>query len=172
MYTFSPPGTPTRQRLAKTNDSAVKTEQEPLFPQTPTKGTQTPTNVVPTIVPGGRVTLTPSPTKAKVEKSVAAQVIPTFPADEDNWYIVYHGRHGIQGLFTQWKGTEDALGPKDICQGYEYRLFRKFGDHEKAQMYWDEVNDTGVLELLREEPSNKDVFIVIKGVTPGVYTSR
>lgn len=129
----------------------------------------TPTRVAaPPIVPGGRIDLvsmapSPSPTRTVVNRQAAAP---------ETWYIVYHGRNGTQGLFNSWKGGEDSVGPKDLCQGYEHRLFRKFDDQQKAEMYWEELNESGVLDLLRDVPQRDEVFIVIKRVEPGVYTNR
>ncbi|KAE9384209.1 hypothetical protein BT96DRAFT_777149, partial [Gymnopus androsaceus JB14] len=55
---------------------------------------------------------------------------------------------------------------------YEHRLQKKFSDGNKARLYYDECVQSGVLDVLRDEPSSDEVLFVIKGARPGVYTKR
>jgi len=143
--TFSPPGSPTKAQHAR---------EEP--PQT-----------IP-VVSGGRVNLstvlpTPSPTK-----SIRSPARPSYKS----YYIVYHGRGGMQGLFDSWKGPKDDYGPEFLCDRYEHCLSRKFSDAGMARMYYEECLDSGILDVLQDAPTQDKILFVIKGAQPGVYTKR
>ncbi|KAE9391996.1 hypothetical protein BT96DRAFT_1058816 [Gymnopus androsaceus JB14] len=144
VQNFSPPATPSKPQRSRGGNSTV---------------------VV--VVPGGQVDLSKivitgtSPTKAAHQS----------PAPR-SFYIVYHGRDGGQGLFDSWKGREGHDGPDSLCDGYEHRLNRKFSSLKQAQTFYQECLDSGVLDLLRGPPTESEVFIIVKGGEPGVYTKR
>ncbi|KAE9398020.1 hypothetical protein BT96DRAFT_995206 [Gymnopus androsaceus JB14] len=138
-------------------------------PNTPAKARRTagPPTALP-IVSSGRVDLfaalpTPSPKKL---------VLSPTKTITNPYYIVYHGRGGMQGIFDSWKSRADDYGPDCLCDSYKHRLSKKFSDANKARMYYDECLESGVLDVLRDEPSSDEVLFVIKGALPGVYTKR
>ncbi|KAF9065533.1 hypothetical protein BDP27DRAFT_1188220, partial [Rhodocollybia butyracea] len=49
---------------------------------------------------------------------------------------------------------------------------KSFKGFSTAKRYYDEVHDAGILDLLKPVPVPNEVFIVIQGVHPGVYTKR
>lgn len=124
------------------------------------------------IVSGGRVNLalvTPAVTPVASPVKNVYSSPRTVP---QAYYIVYHGRGGMQGLFDGWKGPVDDIGPDSLCDGYEHRISKKFTDARKAQVYYDECKESGVLDVLQEEPTSDEILFVIKGAQPGVYTKR
>ncbi|KAF9067371.1 hypothetical protein BDP27DRAFT_1191049, partial [Rhodocollybia butyracea] len=49
---------------------------------------------------------------------------------------------------------------------------KKFDDFRTAKMYYNEVCNTGILNLLKPVPCRDEIFIVIRGVNPGIYKKR
>ncbi|KAJ4489752.1 hypothetical protein C8J55DRAFT_410293, partial [Lentinula edodes] len=55
---------------------------------------------------------------------------------------------------------------------YNHRIFKKFNDYSTAKMYYEELVEYKVLDMLQPAPEKDEVFIVIRGVRPGVYVKR
>ncbi|KAJ3871091.1 hypothetical protein F5051DRAFT_312527, partial [Lentinula edodes] len=55
---------------------------------------------------------------------------------------------------------------------YNHCIFKKFNDYPTAKMYYEELVDSKILDLLQPAPEKDEVFIVIQGVRPGVYVKR
>ncbi|KAE9401325.1 hypothetical protein BT96DRAFT_795299, partial [Gymnopus androsaceus JB14] len=55
---------------------------------------------------------------------------------------------------------------------YEHRLSKKFSDANQARLYYEECLESGVLDVLQDEPCSDEILFVIKGAQPGVYTKR
>ncbi|KAJ4489745.1 hypothetical protein C8J55DRAFT_389430, partial [Lentinula edodes] len=55
---------------------------------------------------------------------------------------------------------------------YNHRIFKKFNDYPTAKMYYEELVDSKILDMLQPAPEKDEVFIVIQGVRPGVYIKR
>lgn len=94
------------------------------------------------------------------------------PNEARPYYVVYHGREQVQGLFDHWAGPENDYGPKELCQGYVHHLYKKFYDYDMARMCYEEARESKVLDLLIKPPVPDETFIVIEGVQPGVYHKR
>lgn len=82
------------------------------------------------------------------------------------YYIVYHGKGGVQGLFSSWDDMLDGPGARGLMQDYEHHLYKKFSDYTEAQMFYE----SGMLDLLKLDPVSTEVLIVMKGIQPGVYS--
>ncbi|KAJ3832904.1 hypothetical protein F5878DRAFT_504683, partial [Lentinula raphanica] len=59
-----------------------------------------------------------------------------------------------------------------LVSGYEDRLMKKFEHEADATRSYEECDACGILELLRPLPARGEIFIVLEGVVPGVYTTR
>ncbi|KAE9388001.1 hypothetical protein BT96DRAFT_836880 [Gymnopus androsaceus JB14] len=66
----------------------------------------------------------------------------------------------------------DEQGARGILQGYHHCLFKNFSDYATAQMSYNKMEQSGVLELVKSDPQHEEVFIVTKGTQPGVYSKR
>ncbi|KAE9387647.1 hypothetical protein BT96DRAFT_790140, partial [Gymnopus androsaceus JB14] len=51
-------------------------------------------------------------------------------------------------------------------------VFKSFATLEEAQNHHREAKETGVLELLKREVEPSDIYIVTKGIAPGVFERR
>lgn len=131
-----------------------------LTPKAVAPGAVTAAMYVPAIVPGGELELPPPMVKPPM-------IAP--PNEARPYYIVYHSREEVQGLFDHWAGPENDYGPKELCQGYAHRLYKKFYDYDTARMCYEEARESKVLDLLVKPPVPEETFIVIEGVQPGVY---
>lgn len=163
MKTFTPPATPVKanklreETKASVPNSPVKATQVKQEVKQEVQQTNTPLTAVVPVVSGGRVDI------SKLTRP------DTYPR---SYYIVYHGKGGHQGLFEGWKSVDDDFGADLLCDGYEHRISKRFNDKARAQMYFDECKDSGVFDLLQDVPCDDEVFFVLKGAQPGVYTKR
>ncbi|KAJ3859105.1 hypothetical protein EV359DRAFT_86801 [Lentinula novae-zelandiae] len=164
---FTPPSMPSCHK--KTPASQPATPSRPKAQDQ--KRFESPASVIaPAIIPGGWLELptaaVPScPEPARCSAAPASQAA-------GPWYVVYHGCNGHQGFFDRFNGTDEELSVKDITQFYEHHLYKKFDSFDMAWMFWTEVKDSGILDLLRDPPTKDEVFVVIKGASPGVYVNR
>ncbi|KAE9403704.1 hypothetical protein BT96DRAFT_814734, partial [Gymnopus androsaceus JB14] len=55
-----------------------------------------------------------------------------------------------------------------VCN-YREAVFKGFGTLAAAQNHHAEAIATGVIALLKRDPEAGDIYIIIKGVKPGVY---
>lgn len=101
----------------------------------------------------------------KVKKEEEANVV------ESVCYIVYHGRAGAQGIFRSWKDTEKHMGAKGVVFQYGHCVFKRFSTHELALMYYTEVQESGVLNLLKMNPHLMSSSSLPRVFSPG-YTQR
>ena len=111
IKTFTPPASPSKACPPPASPSKALPAPEKAL-------------VIAPVISGGRVDLSalspaPSPKKA-----------PYSPAQ--TYYIVYHGRGGMQGLFDSSKSLIDNFGPDFLCDGYEHCLSKKFNDANTA----------------------------------------
>lgn len=165
--TFTPPNTPSRVRT---------TSQAPGTPvccgPAAAVAVMSPRPKALPFKPGTRIELPPIPSPVKVEPSAGGAQRNVVYSAPKSYYLVFHGQGGAQGLFDRWHSTDDAVGIRDICdQYYAHHLFKKFNDYDCAKMYWEEAVETGVTALLKPEPVKGEVFIVLAGIRPGVYTT-
>lgn len=161
IKTFTPPASPSKAGKGAKESVTVTKVFTP--PTSPSKAI-----TVAPIVSGGRVELPVITPMSSPSKTVHF----TAPAPPTAYYVVYHGRGGMQGVFENWKSPPDSYGPDCLCDGYEHRISKKFNDGQRARMYYDECDESGVLNVLQDPPSPDELLIVIKGAQPGVYTKR
>lgn len=177
---FTPPSTPTRSQKVATpirNSAPLRMPVEPATTPTGTpsriESAQATDNRTLPITPGGRVILPePKSSPTKVTTKVKTEPSNSVYQPAEAYYVVYHGRGGEQGIYDSWDDTSDGPGARGIVQFYKHRLFKKFANRAEAQMFYDEVEQSGVLDLLQAEPTLTEMFIVTKGVQPGVYSNR
>ncbi|KAE9387292.1 hypothetical protein BT96DRAFT_777186, partial [Gymnopus androsaceus JB14] len=48
-------------------------------------------------------------------------------------------------------------------------IFKSFATLEEAQNHHQEAKETGILELLKREVEPSNIYIVTKGIAPGVF---
>ncbi|KAJ3885173.1 hypothetical protein GG344DRAFT_70765 [Lentinula edodes] len=114
----------------------------------------------PRIVPGERFVLPSTPTSVASSISYAASNVPGL--NTSAWYILYHGRDGAQGLFDSYdehRSGKQSL--RDLTQFYNHRIFKKFNDYPMAKMYYEELVESKVLDMLQPAPEKDEVYIVI-----------
>ncbi|KAJ3871439.1 hypothetical protein F5051DRAFT_446188 [Lentinula edodes] len=125
----------------------------------------------PRIVPGGRFVLPSTP--KSVASLISYTALDTPDLNTSAWYILYHGCDGAQGLFDSYderRSGKQSL--RDLTQFYNHCIFKKFNDYPTAKMYYEEHVESKVLNMLQPAPEKDEVFIVIRGVRPGIYVKR
>ncbi|KAJ3766248.1 hypothetical protein FB446DRAFT_794280 [Lentinula raphanica] len=103
---------------------------------------------------------TPRTPASKIRSGSVLVATPTASQSEEHeWYVIYHGRGGCQGLFEGYTATAKALS-----SDYTHRLMKRFASKAEATTSYKECESCGILELLRPLPKSKEIFIVIEGV--------
>lgn len=104
----------------------------------------------------------------------AAPPTPSIPPPEQpsRAYVLYDGHDHVDGVFTAYHTTEDEEGLDQHVRGYGPAVFKGFSNLETAQNHYREAKSTGVIQLLKQSIQEDDVYIVVKGVKPGVYLRR
>ncbi|KAK1230440.1 hypothetical protein PQX77_006469 [Marasmius sp. AFHP31] len=90
----------------------------------------------------------------------------TFPA-----YVVYCGKDGVTGIFYSWYNRHGLEGAKQYIT-LEHHLVKGFGDIELAQEFYSEFADSSAATVLSTPIRQKETFVLLEGVLPGVYHNR
>ncbi|KAJ3717367.1 hypothetical protein C8R42DRAFT_644622 [Lentinula raphanica] len=169
---FTPPNTPTRSRKLETPTKSSMLHAQLAPPRSPSPS-PTPTPRTPKVVPGARFTMaafsTPSNGGFPGDGAPAVAAL----GESGPWYVLYHGRDGAQGVFNSLdEAQQDGVTLRALTQFYKHCIYKKFETRALAEKIHAELAKSGVLNLLRPQPVKDEVFIVLKGVCPGVYTKR
>ncbi|KAK7015550.1 hypothetical protein VNI00_019084 [Paramarasmius palmivorus] len=82
-------------------------------------------------------------------------------------YVVYIGQGGSHGVYKDYQTAMTVARQDD-----KNRLIKKFPDAKLAKKCYDDCVRWGVLDLLAEPWAANELFIVVKGANPGVYSGR
>ncbi|KAK7041697.1 hypothetical protein VNI00_008986 [Paramarasmius palmivorus] len=92
-------------------------------------------------------------------------------------YIVYYGVNRSYGYFDRWptlerQGDRDILGASILCDNRKGTVKRSFHDGVWARKCYVECLQYNIFHMLGQDIGTRVFYIVVKGVEPGVYTSR
>ncbi|KAE9385349.1 hypothetical protein BT96DRAFT_840806 [Gymnopus androsaceus JB14] len=91
---------------------------------------------------------------------------------EQKFYVLYDGHDHKDGVFTTYRDTDEEPGIYPYIRNYGEAVHKSFLTLEAAQNHHREAKETGVIGLLKRDAEVDDVYIVTKGIEPGVYTRR
>ncbi|KAJ3755174.1 hypothetical protein EV360DRAFT_86151 [Lentinula raphanica] len=171
QFAFTPPSTPSRSHKLETPTKSFKLHTQPARPQSPSRS-PTPTPRTPKVIPGGRFTMAALPNPDGGSPGGNAPTVAIIK-ETGPWYILYHGRDGAQGIFNSFDEVQkDGPSLRSLTQFYKHCIYKKFQSRAQAEMIYAELVESKVLNLLKPQPVKNEIFIVLKGVCPGVYTKR
>ncbi|KAK7022733.1 hypothetical protein VNI00_017009 [Paramarasmius palmivorus] len=159
------PSTPSRSKnkTSKIEEIEEIDSEKPLDKDGIGTSTKSIVPVSPQPVPGGVIRFSPS--KEVVEEGS------NFPA-----YIVYSGPNRDHRMFYAWRTIIDKGldGAKDWMMGNPDTLYKGFPTKALAHRYYQECEEDGVFDALKVISRNRRqlLYIVTRGVVPGVYDSR
>ncbi|KAK1234646.1 hypothetical protein PQX77_002149 [Marasmius sp. AFHP31] len=158
-------------KLVFTSEGPQPTRSMSLIPPpTPSlsrfRGTQpaepSPSRIIPP--PTGQTASTPQSSPPQSSPPLTTQG--TFPA-----YVVYCGKDGVTGIFYSWYNKRGLEGAKQYIT-LEHHLVKGFGDIELAQEFYSEFADSPAATALSTPIRQKETFVLLEGVLPGVYHNR
>ncbi|KAL0058018.1 hypothetical protein AAF712_015325 [Marasmius tenuissimus] len=155
--------------------SMLPTQSTPLGSQQTQPLLSTPFSSRPTqrqtlVQPSASPSATPEP-RGPISMSVPQSSQP--PSTQNNFpaYVVYSGKDGMTGIFYSWHNRRGLEGAKQYITS-DHHLVKGFGDVELAQEFYNEFVNSSAAILLSAVMSQRETFVLLQGVLPGVYHSH
>ncbi|ESK81621.1 hypothetical protein Moror_11108 [Moniliophthora roreri MCA 2997] len=121
------------------------------------------------------VLLTPSPfQESEIDYIEDSFLLPEVsPDNKPVRYIVYYAPNQSHGYFDRWSTLKhepkNIVGASVLCSNGDH-LAKGFIDSTRAKAYFLECKQYSIFELLKLPERPWVSYVVVQGITPGVYT--